>query len=96
MLANNEGEPWYALNHNQPLHLESLPDYVSQLRANVNGLVRQVSFEINGINVVDDQAPFTVDINYLIEGLNQIMVSAILENGDISEPYRMEIERIRH
>lgn len=90
-LAESSGEPWRALVDNERLQKTSLPLNITQIRANVNGLVRYVIFEMNGEVIADDQTPFTLDLESLTEQENNIEVTAYLENGAASEKYRLTL-----
>lgn len=75
-LAADSGRPWKALAEGDSIDRATLPRQVTQLRAIVNGLVRSVVFDINGYQYRDDTAPFTVEREFLVNGLNEITVTA--------------------
>lgn len=75
-LATDSGRPWKALAEGDLIDETTLPPQVTQLRANANGLVRSVVFDINGYRYQDDAVPFTVDREFLVNGLNEITVTA--------------------
>ena len=76
VLADEEGGAWQVIKESEAIELASLPDKVTQIRANVSGLVRQVTFEINGSYQYDSYAPFTFGTAFLQEGTNEIKVTA--------------------
>lgn len=80
-LATDQGRPWQAVAAGEVIARERLPQQVTQLRANVNGLVQSVLFNINGVEYYDDSVPFTVDADALSDGLNSITVTASDDSG---------------
>ncbi|MCG8668318.1 MAG: hypothetical protein MI867_02810 [Pseudomonadales bacterium] len=84
VLATSDEHPWQAISESNQLEIDSLPNNVTKLRVNVNGLVRQVMFEVNGYIHYDNTVPFTVDLELLEEGDNQIEIVAYDDNGEES------------
>lgn len=80
--ADSHGHPWQAVNKSKAVSLAALPTDITQLRLNVNGLVRSVSFDINGYQVFDDNAPFTISLELLDSGENNLVITAFDANGD--------------
>ncbi|MCG8669120.1 MAG: hypothetical protein MI867_06870 [Pseudomonadales bacterium] len=81
-LASAEGHPWRAIGEGERIVFSTMPDGIDYIRANVNGLVRTVVFIINGTEFVDSISPFLMNRDLLEEGLNEVTVVALDNNGD--------------
>ena len=80
-LATEHGHAWKGFDDGDTLVLSQVPDHVTRLRANVNGLTRSVLFSLNGYEQYDDTAPFTVDASLLETGTNDISLTATDDQG---------------
>ncbi len=92
-VADAEGHPLQGLGPTSTLSASALPQESTQLRANVNGLVRMVRFYINGHEFFDDEAPFTVRFDALVAGTNEVTVDALDEQGvQVSQSFVLVLE----
>lgn len=91
--ADEHGHPWRAITEGESYAMESLPADINQLRANVNGLVRSVTFDINGYQHFDSTVPFTLSRELLESGDNEITVTAFTGNGEqVSTAFTVLVE----
>lgn len=80
VFADSEGDG-VALIEDVAYNKEQLDSEITTIRANADGLVRSVTFTVNGETVMSEQVPFVLDLTQLQEGENQILVQGQLDDG---------------
>lgn len=76
VLAESNGHPWRAVGQEQTLDYSQLPADITHLKANVNSLVREVVFILNGIEYSAGHTPFLLSTAALVDGVNEIQILA--------------------
>lgn len=98
VFANATGDPIAIIKEgeNEVNILDPENSEIALVKANVNGLVRRVEFNINGSNKQSLQVPFTFGISGLSNGLNTIEVAAYLDDEGLEastvRQYSFQIE----
>lgn len=81
-LSESSGHSWKALVEEERLAIAELPSEITHIKANVNGLVRTVRFDINGAQYNDDKVPFLSGLESLQPGQNTITITASDDRGN--------------